>query len=150
MQEHQKLDWPTIGAIDSAIVDLSDTGLKLMVTELDVDVLPSNRGQRTEAIEQRLLRTGAPDPYRGGLPDSVQQALARRYGEIVRVYLAHRDVITRMTFWGVDDADSWLNNFPVRGRVNYPLLFDRGGMAKAAFDTVVAAAVASGSVHASR
>ena len=150
MQEHQKLDWPTIGAIDSAIVDLSDTGLKLIVTELDVDVLPSNRGQRTEAIEQQLLHTGAPDPYRAGLPDSVQQALARRYGEIVRVYLAHRDVITRMTFWGVDDADSWLNNFPVRGRVNYPLLFDRRGLPKAAFDTVLAAALASRSVDASR
>ena len=118
MQEHHKLDWPTIGAIDSAIVELSATGLKLLVTELDVDVLPSNRGQRTEAIEQELMRTGAPDPYRGGLPDSVQQILARRYGDIVRVYLAHRDVITRMTFWGVHDAQTWLNDFPVRGRMN--------------------------------
>jgi endo-1,4-beta-xylanase len=150
MQEHQKLDWPTTGAIDSAIVDLAATGLQLMVTELDVDVLPSNRGQRTEAIEQQLMRSGAPDPYRAGLPDSVQLALARRYGEIVRVYLAHRDVITRVTFWGVDDAGSWLNNFPVRGRVNYPLLFDRRGMPKAAFDTVIAAVRANGSVHAAR
>jgi len=149
MQEHQKLDWPTIGAIDSAIVDLSATGLKLMVTELDVDVLPSNRGQRTEAIEQQLMRTGAPDPYRGALPDSVQHALARRYGEIMRVYLAHRDVIARVTFWGVDDDDSWLSNFPVRGRMNYPLLFDRRGMPKAAFDSVLAA-IAKGSLHASR
>ncbi|HKW09174.1 MAG TPA: endo-1,4-beta-xylanase, partial [Gemmatimonadaceae bacterium] len=150
MQEHQKLDWPTTGAIDSAIVDLAATGLKLMVTELDVDVLPSNHGQRTEAIEQQLMRTGAPDPYRDGLPDSVQQALARRYGEIVRVYLAHRDVITRMTFWCVDDADSWLNNFPVRGRVNYPLLFDRRGMPKAAFDTVIAAVRSYGRARAER
>src|SRR6185503_5643943 len=105
MQEHQKLDWPAPGAIDSAITDLASTGLELMVTELDVDVLPSNRGQRTEAIEQQLMRTGAPDPYRAGLPDSVQRQLARRYAEIVRVYLAHRDVIKRVTFWGVDDAD---------------------------------------------
>jgi len=143
MQEHQKLDWPTTGAIDSAIVDLAATGLKLMVTELDVDVLPSNHGQRREAVEQELMRTGAPDPYRAALPDSLQQALARRYGEIVRVYLAHRHAITRMTFWGVDDGDSWLNNFPVRGRVNYPLLFDRRGMPKVAYDTVLAAALAS-------
>ncbi len=150
MQEHQKLDWPTAGAIDSAIVDLAGTGVKLMVTELDVDVLPSNRGQRTEAIEEQLMRSGAPDPYRAGLPDSVQQALARRYGEIVRVYLAHRDVITRLTFWGVDDGDSWLNNFPVRGRVNYPLLFDRRGMPKAALDTVIAAAMATRGMHAAR
>jgi endo-1,4-beta-xylanase len=141
MQEHQKLDWPTVGAIDSAIVDLASTGLRLMVTELDVDVLPSNRGQRTEVIERELQRTGAPDPYRGGLPDSLQTALAHRYGEIVRVYLAHRDVISRVTFWGVADGDSWLNNFPVRGRVNYPLLWDRRGMPKAAFDTVVHAAL---------
>ena len=148
MQEHQKLDWPTAAAVDSAIVDLAATGLKLMVTELDVDVLPTNRGQRTEAIEQQLMRTGAPDPYPGGLPDSVQIALARRYGELVRVYLAHRDVITRMTFWGVDDGDSWLNNFPVHGRVNYPLLFDRRGLPKLAFDTVVATALAARRVDA--
>src|SRR5947209_2746601 len=127
MQEHQKLDWPTTGAIDSAIVDLAKTGLKLMVTELDVDVLPSNRGQRTEAVEQQLMRTGAPDPYRAGLPDSVQRALAKRYGEIMRVYGAHADAISRVTFWGVDDGDTWLDGFPVRGRVNYPLLFDRRG-----------------------
>jgi len=144
MQEHQKLDWPTTGAIDSAIVELASTGLRLMVTEFDVDPLPSNRGQRTEVVEQELQRTGAPDPYRTGLPDSVQLSLARRYGEIVRVYLAHRDVISRMTFWGVADGDSWLNNFPVRGRTNYPLLFDRRGLPKPAFDTVMHAAVAAG------
>ena len=144
MQEHQKLDWPTTGAIDSAIVELASTGLRLMVTELDVDPLPSNRGQRTEVVEQELQRTGAADPYRAGLPDSVQLTLARRYGDIVRVYLAHRDVISRMTFWGVADGDSWLNNFPVRGRTNHPLLFDRRGMPKPAFDTVLHAAIAAG------
>jgi endo-1,4-beta-xylanase len=143
MQEHQKLDWPTTGAIDSAIVDLASTGLRLMVTELDVDPLPSNRGQRTEVIEQDLARTGAADPYRVGLPDSMQFVLARRYGEIVRVYLAHRNAISRMTFWGVTDAESWLNNFPVRGRTNYPLLFDRRGLPKPAFDTVMRAAIAA-------
>lgn len=149
LQEHQKLDWPTAGAIDSAIVDLAATGVKLMITELDVDVLPSNRGQRTETLEQQLMRSGAADPDRAGLSDSMQQALARRYGEVLRVYLAHRDVITRLTFWGVDDGDSWLNNFPVRGRVNYPLLFDRHGMPKPAFDTVIAVALAT-RTHASR
>lgn len=143
MQEHQKLDWPTTGAIDSAIVELASTGLRLMVTEFDVDPLPSNRGQRTEVVEQELQRTGAPDPYRAGLPDSVQLTLARRYGEIVRVYLAHRNVISRMTFWGVADGDSWLNNFPVRGRTNHPLLFDRRGLPKPAFDTVLNAAIAA-------
>ena len=143
MQEHQKLDWPTTGAIDSAIVDLGSTGLRLMVTELDVDPLPSNRGQRTEVVEQALAQTGAPDPYKAGLPDSMQLVLARRYGEIFRVYLAHRSAISRVTFWGVTDAQSWLNNFPVRGRTNYPLLFDRRGLPKPAFDTVMRTAIAA-------
>lgn len=149
MQEHQKLDWPSVPAIDSAIVDLAATGVKLMVTELDVDVLPSNRGQRTEAIEQEVMRSGAPDPYRSRLPDSVETVLAHRYAEIIRVYLHHRNVISRMTFWGVDDGDSWLNNFPVRGRVNYPLLFDRRGMPKVAYDSVIAAALTVRTANAS-
>jgi len=56
------------------------------------------------------------------------------------VYEKHRDIIDRVTFWGVTDETSWLNDFPVRGRTNWPLLFDRQGKAKPAFDSVVAAA----------
>jgi endo-1,4-beta-xylanase len=37
----------------------------------------------------------------------------------------------------VTDGDTWLNNWPVRGRTNYPLLFDRDGKPKLAFDAVV-------------
>lgn len=39
----------------------------------------------------------------------------------------------------VADGDSWLNNWPMKGRTNYPLLFDRFGKAKPAFDAVIAA-----------
>jgi len=70
----------------------------------------------------------------------VQQALASRYAELFRVYLKHRDVIDRVTFWGVTDGDSWLNGWPVRGRTSYPLLFDRAGRPKPAFDAVMRAA----------
>jgi len=147
MQEHQKMDWPSTASVDTAITAIAATGVRVMVTELDVDVLPSNKGQRTEAIERELARTGAPDPYRVGLPDSMQTRLAHRYGDLFRVYLAHRDVISRVTFWGVTDGDSWLNNFPVRGRVNYPLPFDRAGKPTAAVDTILAVARAAGRSH---
>jgi endo-1,4-beta-xylanase len=80
------------------------------------------------------------NPYVAGLPDSVQQVLARRYADLFRVYLKHRDVIDRVTFWGVTDGDSWLNGWPVRGRSSYPLLFDRAGRPKPAFDAVIRAA----------
>jgi endo-1,4-beta-xylanase len=70
----------------------------------------------------------------------VQQALAKRYAELFAVYLKHRDAITRVTFWGVADGDSWLNGWPVRGRTSYPLLFDRAGRPKPAFWAVIRAA----------
>ena len=62
------------------------------------------------------------DIYANGLPDSVQMELAKRYGDLFSVFVEHADVVGRVTFWGVTDGDSWLN---WRGRVNYPLLFDR-------------------------
>ncbi len=70
------------------------------------------------------------DPYKNGLPPEIQKAQADRYAELFRVYLENRRHITRVTFWNVTDRESWLNNFPVRGRTNYPLLFDRDGNAK--------------------
>jgi endo-1,4-beta-xylanase len=67
----------------------------------------------------------------------VQQQLAKKYEELFAVYLKHRDVIDRVTFWGVADGDSWLNNWPVRGRTSYPLLFDREGKPKPAFHAIL-------------
>ena len=75
--------------------------------------------------------------YTNGLPDSVQRTLAKRYAALFSVFLKHRDVIDRVTFWGVTDGDSWLNNWPVKGRTAYPLLFDRNGQTKPAFKAVV-------------
>ena len=77
------------------------------------------------------------NPYTNGLPDDVQQALAKRYADLFAVYLKHADKISRVTFWGVTDGDSWLNNWPVRGRTAYPLLFDRNCQPKPAFDAVI-------------
>src|SRR5437868_1751579 len=82
-----------------------------------------------------------------GLPDSLQQALARRYAELFGSYLRHRGTVTRVTFWGVTDRDSWLNNWPVRGRTNYPLLFDRDGRPKPAFAAVIGTAPAKQGRH---
>jgi endo-1,4-beta-xylanase len=53
------------------------------------------------------------------------------------VYWKHRDVVTRVTLWGVTDAQSWLNDWPVKGRTSYPLLFDRDGNPKPAFQAVI-------------
>jgi endo-1,4-beta-xylanase len=75
------------------------------------------------------------------LPEGKQKELAERYADLFRVFVRNSARIDRVTFWGVDDGVSWLNGFPVPGRTNYPLLFDRTGKPKAAFDAVVKTAM---------
>jgi len=137
LQGHDKMTWPTVAQQDSTLAAFAALGVKVNITELDIDVLPA--ATRSQSAEVTLSAEPAAElnPYAGGLPDSVQQALARRYAELFGVYMKYRDVIERVTFWGVTDGDSWLNRWPVRGRTSYPLLFDRAGQPKLAFDAVI-------------
>jgi endo-1,4-beta-xylanase len=82
------------------------------------------------------------NPYTDYLPDAIEKALARRYAELFRVYVKHRHAVERVTFWGVADGDSWLNNWPIKGRTNHPLLFDRMGRPKQALTEVMGVASA--------
>jgi len=137
IQGHDKMDWPSLDQEDAAITAFAKLGIKVNITELDIDVLPRATREQGAEVTLRAESQAALNPYAGGLPDTVQQALAKRYAGLFGVFLKHRDVITRVTFWGVTDGDSWLNNWPVQGRTSYPLLFDRNAKAKPAFDAVV-------------
>ena len=137
LQGHDKMDWPTPAQQDSTIVALAKLGVKVNITELDVDVLPPATQNRTADVSVRAELDPRANPYSAGLPDAVRQALAARYAALFEVFVRHQDVIDRVTFWGVGDGDSWLNNWPVRGRVSYPLLFDRQDKPKPAFDAVI-------------
>jgi endo-1,4-beta-xylanase len=140
LQGHDKMDWPTIEQQDSTILAFKELGIKVNITELDVDALPAASQQRTADVGLNLEAQAKLNPYTGGLPDAVQQALARRYADLFTVFCKYRGTISRVTFWGVTDGDSWLNNWPVRGRTSYPLLFDRQGQPKPAFHSVIRAA----------
>ncbi|HEX3797874.1 MAG TPA: endo-1,4-beta-xylanase [Verrucomicrobiae bacterium] len=137
LQGHDKMDWPTTQQEDETIADFAKLGVAVMITELDVDVLPSPSRNQTADITLRLEQQSKTNPYTNGLPDEVQQQLAKRYADLFRVFVKHRDVVKRVTFWGVCDGDSWLNGWPVRGRTSYPLLFDREGNPKPAFQAVI-------------
>jgi len=140
LQGHYRIDWPSIDQVDATIAAFAQLGVKVMITELDVDVLPPALQHHGADISANVELQSQLNPYTNGLPDSVQQTLAKRYADLFGVVLKHRAVLTRVTFWGVTDASSWLNNWPVRGRTNYPLLFDREGRPKPAFDAVIRAA----------
>jgi endo-1,4-beta-xylanase len=137
-QAHWRLETPTIAEIEQSIVALRDAGVKVHFTELDIEVLPRKAGGAE--VSRREQRTAENDPYTAGLPPEIQEKLARRYADIFALFLKHADVIDRVTFWGVTDGDSWLNGWPVRGRTNHPLLFDRQRQPKSAFQAVVDAA----------
>ena len=142
LQNHNLLDWPTPADEDATIAAFSSLGLKVNITELDVDVLPRTTKPGADyAVDVPV--TPQLNPYVNRLPDALHAMLAMRYAELFRIYLKHRDAIDRVTFWGVSDGDSWLNNWPMKGRTNYPLLFDRQGEAKPAFKAVITSATKS-------
>lgn len=137
LQDHNSLGFPTLEQEDQTITDFANLGIKVNITELDVNVLPDAKGFKGAEVTQNFELNEQLNPYKNGLPDEMQKKLADRYAGLFSVFLKHRKDITRITFWNVTDGDSWLNNFPVHGRTNYPLLFDRSGKSKLAFDAVI-------------
>jgi endo-1,4-beta-xylanase len=137
LQGHDNLTWPTLEQEDETIAAFSALGIKVAITELDINVLPAPKQEPTADVSLKIDQNPALNPYAKGLPDSVQQQLAQRYADLFGVFLKHRNAVERVTFWGVSDGDSWLNNWPVRGRTSYPLLFDRDGKTKLAYEAVI-------------
>ena len=140
LQEHDKMDWPTTNQIDETISTFAQLGVKVMITELDVDLLPAATHSQGAEVSMNFALQARLNPYTNGLPDDIQQKLAQRYADLFAVFVKHHADIERITFWGVTDADSWLNNWPVRGRTSYPLLFGRDDQPKAALAAVIAVA----------
>jgi endo-1,4-beta-xylanase len=140
LQGHDSLDWPTLEQQDATIAAFGQLGVKVAITELDIDVLPRATRQQTADVTLNIAQNPALNPYANGLPDPVQQQLAKRYADLFGVFLKHRNVVNRVTFWGLTDSDSWRNDWPIKGRTSYPLLFDRAGQPKPAFYAVIRAA----------
>lgn len=124
--------------IEQSIQEFSALGIKVMFTELDLNVLPTPYRRDVVDVSERLLpNTKETNPWPNRLPDPQQTELAKSYADLFSLFLKYKDKISRITFWGVHDGQSWLNNFPIAGRVNYPLLFDRNYQPKPAFDSVI-------------
>ena len=137
MQGHYQMDWPTAAQLDSSIKAFSALGIKVMFTELDINILPSPGQDNTAEVSLNFKYDKKFNPYTKGLPDSVKNILAERYKDFFEVFLNNKNSISRVTLWGVRDSDSWLNFWPIRGRTNYPLLFNRDGKPKEAFYRII-------------
>ena len=143
IQGHWGLNFPSTADIEAAIDAYHAAGVKVMITELDVDVLPLTR--EGQIIGQGMMHPQFQlpefrkflDPYRDGLPADVQQQLTDRYAELFDIFHRKADKLARVAVWGVADDMSWKNGYPIPGRTNYPLLFDRERQAKPALDAVL-------------
>lgn len=137
MQGHWNLESPSLEEIETSIKAYSELGVKVMITELDITVLPNPWDLEGAEVSQNFENSEKMNPYPNGLPDSVSIKLAKRYQDIFKLFKKHQDKISRVTFWGINDGQSWLNGWPIRGRTNYPLLFDRNNQPKAAYDRII-------------
>lgn len=142
IQAHWGLNFPKMQYIEQAIDAYAALGIKVMITELDIDVLPlTKEGQITgtdmmkpqfqlEEFETYL------DPCKNGLPSDVEAQLNARYKALFELFYAKRDKIDRVTFWGLHDGMSWKNDYPIPNRTNYPLLWNRNLTPKPIIKTI--------------
>lgn len=139
MQGHMGLHTPTVGAFEEALVRLSELG-EVMITELDISTLPRPGKDVSAEVSLSVAYQEEMNPFRQGLPESVAQRLNHRFVEMFELFLRHRASISRVTTWGVTDASSWRNDWPMKGRVDYPLLFNRDRSPKPAVARLIALA----------
>lgn len=123
MQGHMGMDYPDFTEFEESLKAYAGTGINVMITEWDMSALPTvNMGANVADVE---AYNAMMNPYPDGLPEDVAAVWNERMKTFMDMFVKYSDVITRVTAWGVSDNDSWKNNWPMRGRVEYPLLFDR-------------------------
>jgi endo-1,4-beta-xylanase len=130
IQGHWILNSVQFSNIDSSLSQFGRLGVKIHITELDMNVLPLPDNFSGAEITDNFELQVKLNPYANGLPDSIQLRFTNQFVELFKIFRKHKDILKRVTFWGITDKTSWLNDWPVKGRTNYPLLFDRNYKAK--------------------
>jgi endo-1,4-beta-xylanase len=126
LQAHWSLQEPTGNELRTAIERYSSLGLKIQFTELDMSIYSWEKNKRER-------KAGESDTYTPAL--EAQQTA--RYDMVFKVFRAYKKVITNVTFWNISDRHTWLDEYPVMGRKNYPLLFDVNLQPKKAYWEVI-------------
>jgi endo-1,4-beta-xylanase len=136
MQTHVGLDYPALEEFEASMEAYGALGVNVMITEMEISVLPMPQRNLGADISTNIEYRDQLNPYTEGLPESVDKQLADRYVAFFKLFMKH-DYVTRVTVWGVNDGNSWKNGFPVRGRTDYPLLFDRDNQPKSVVQELI-------------
>lgn len=127
LQGHWAINEPSEQQLTSTIEKFGQLGVQLQITELDISVYPKEH-------DAREWRPGDADTAFSTEKESAQ---LEKYRMCFQVFKKYSKLISGVTFWNISDRNSWLDNFPVRNRKDYPLLFDRNLQPKKAYWEVV-------------
>lgn len=136
MQAHYGFDID-MKEVDESIKAFAKLGIKVMLTEIDITVIPFPSEQMTAEVSTSFEYQKEFNPYPDALPEEIETQLAAKYVELFDVLINNSETVTRATFWGVNDGYSWRNGWPIPGRTDYPLLFNRENNPKKAYYEVM-------------
>ncbi|MFT3752821.1 MAG: endo-1,4-beta-xylanase [Paludibacter sp.] len=137
MQGHLMMDFPAVEDFEKSIIAFGATGAKVMITEMDLSVLPNPYSKMGAEISLKADYQERMNPYKNELPDSAKAEWENRFLSFFRVFIKHQNIISRVTLWGLTDNDSWKNDWPIKGRTDYPLLFNRNYQPKAIITKII-------------
>lgn len=127
LQGHWAINELSRQQLDSTIKRFGDLGIKVQITEMDISVYPKEHNARERRPED-IDTDFTPEK------ESKQLEVYKMCFELFRKY---KNILSGVTFWNISDRNSWLDNFPVKGRKDYPLLFDKDLRPKRAFWEVI-------------
>ena len=137
MQGHLNLESLNLEEFENSILAFAELGVKVMITEFDLTLLPFPTRETTADVGLRAEYEARMNPYADGFTEEILTKWNQACADIFRLFLKHQDKISRVTTWGVTDNHSWKNNWPIRGRTDYPLLFDRDYQPKPVVQTII-------------
>ena len=123
LQSHWAVDQPDKEQLKATLNDFSKLGLKIQITELDISVYPKEHQARERRAED----------FDTSFSAEREEKQMEQYKMCFKLFRKYKDVISGVTFWNVSDRYSWLDNFPVKNRKDYPLLFDKNLAPKKAY-----------------
>lgn len=128
LQTHIGMDFPDFKEYEKSIKAFVEAGVDVQLTETDMSILPN---PYTGAdVSTRFDYTPEKDPYKDGITADQLKPWQKRFKELFAIINKYSKNVKRVTFWGITDASSWKNDFPIKGRTDYPLPFDREGKFK--------------------
>ena len=127
LQAHWAISEPSQEQLDSTLKRFSELGVQLHITEMDISVYPKEHNARERKAEDANTAFSA----------EREQAQIDKYKMCFELFRKYRKQITSVTFWNLSDHYSWLDNFPVQNRKDYPLLFDQNLKRKNAYWEII-------------